>query len=46
MVVQRNVRQQELAFRNKLMSLESNQGQEEEEEEEEEEEKMIRNVVS
>jgi hypothetical protein len=38
--VQRNVKQQELEFRNKLMSLESNQGQEEEEE------KMIRNVVS
>jgi hypothetical protein len=40
-MVQRNVKQQELEFRNKLMSLESNQGQEEEEEE-----KMIRNVVS
>ena len=41
-MVQRNVKQRELEFRNKLMSLESNQGQEEEEEEE----KMIRNVVS
>jgi len=39
-MVQKNVKQQELEFRNKLMGLESNQGQEEEEE------KMIRNVVS
>lgn len=37
-MVQRNVKQQELEFRNKLMNLESSQGQEEE--------KMIRNVVS